>query len=145
MYYSINMSKPDCSLVLGVLGCQVPRVVNLWVVHVNQRIYKIENTVPHFICESDTLPLRRCPLVRLSLWSKIIVCMLWSTLGRKHKCGTPWLSLEHDCSPSLLLNSHGVVCFPFQHAGSHYLIGRQWLTANWISCGYSSSLMIGPI
>lgn len=42
-------------------------------------------------------------------------------------------------------NSPWVVCFPFQHAGPHYLIGCCWLAANWIGCRYSSSLMIGPI
>lgn len=55
------------NLGFGVLGCQVPWVVNLWVVHLNQRIYMIENAVAHFICESDTLPFKRCPLVQLSL------------------------------------------------------------------------------
>lgn len=93
------------------------------------------------ISESDTLPLRRCPSVspirdncpqtvistgqRTQMWHALSIFRSW------------------PLHPSFLLNSHGVVCFPFRHAGPHYLIGRHWLTANWIGCRYSS--MIGPI
>lgn len=39
---------------LGVQGCQVPGGVHLWVVPLNQRIYIIENAVPHFPSLSQT-------------------------------------------------------------------------------------------
>lgn len=125
----------------GVHSCQVPRGVHLWVVLLNQRI--IENAVPHFPCLSQTPCLWGD--VHQSLWSKIIVRRHWSSQSRQHKSGTPWVSLEHVCPPSFLLSSRGVVCFPFPHAATHYLIGRHWLAANWIGCRYSSSVMIVPI
>lgn len=64
------------------------------------------------ISESDTLPLRRS--ISFSDQRSL-------RQGRKHKLIE---SLDLDRSPSFLLNSHGVVCFPFQHAGPHYLIGH---------------------
>lgn len=62
MHYSINNSRPNCSLVWRFRVCQVPGgggVVNLWVVLFDQRIYLL---ISHF---RHPLPPRRCPSVSL--------------------------------------------------------------------------------
>lgn len=95
------------------------------------------------ISESDTLPLRRCPSVSL-IKDNCLQTVIFT--GQTTQMWQAW-SIFRTWPLSLLpaINSRGVVCFPFQHAGPHYLIGRHWLTANWIGCRYSSSVMIGPI
>lgn len=63
MHYSINNSRPNCSLVWRFRVCQVPGGggggVNLWVVLFDQRIYLL---ISHF---RHPLPPRRCPSVSL--------------------------------------------------------------------------------
>lgn len=61
MHYSINNSRPNCSLVWRFRVCQVPGGggVNLWVVLFDHRIYLL---ISHF---RHPLPPRRCPSVSL--------------------------------------------------------------------------------
>lgn len=122
----------------GVQGCQVPGGVNLWVVLLKKNLHNRKCSASFPISESDTQPLRTCPSVSL------IKDNCPQTVIFTGQTTQMWHALR-IFRTSFLFNSHGVVCFPFQHAGPHYLIGRYWLTANWIGCRYSSSVMTGPI
>lgn len=83
MHYSINNSRPNCSLVWRFRVCQVPggggESIYGWFSSTKEFTYSFPT--------SDTPCLRGD--VRRFLWSKIIVRRQGSTQGRQHKCGTP--------------------------------------------------------